>query len=370
MKKMLALVLALMLVLSCAHVLAEDESTVEQQTLQEILDANGIGHLHDDIVGTWYCQYIYYPYACYGGLLYDTQNSFSLEAVTLNADGTAIMHDRYYGDMHCNVVPFGRKEVTHSYTDGSSYTDSSLITLWLFDQASGEALLPLNLYDDTSGYMSTWCGIYSLNFEYEYSAEALVYFVKDFTPADEPAPIDPNATMSDMDGRWELQSLSAGGRKTCEYTYLGYYVNSGMVCEINTDSSTVIIPYNDFEWYSSQMNDNGDGTVTAVNYSGNEGDAVISLREDGTLFIQHADFDMIFTRLVVDPLTEYTDTDTIMAVQSALNSLGYDCGTPDGVSGKKTETAITNFQTDNGLTVTGTITEETLECLRDYGFIF
>lgn len=36
-------------------------------------------------------------------------------------------------------------------------------------------------------------------------------------------------------------------------------------------------------------------------------------------------------------------------IQKKLNSLGYNCGTPDGIAGDKTMSAIASFQRDNGL---------------------
>ncbi len=61
---------------------------------------------------------------------------------------------------------------------------------------------------------------------------------------------------------------------------------------------------------------------------------------------------------------EYTDRITIRIVQEALNAAGYNCGTPDGISGANTERAITEYQTAKGLTVTGTVTDELLHSLR------
>ena len=59
-------------------------------------------------------------------------------------------------------------------------------------------------------------------------------------------------------------------------------------------------------------------------------------------------------------LTEYSDKETIRAAQTALNDAGFPCGTADGVAGQKTAAALTAYQTEKGLTVTGTITHETL----------
>ena len=61
-----------------------------------------------------------------------------------------------------------------------------------------------------------------------------------------------------------------------------------------------------------------------------------------------------------DPLLEYNDKSIVMEVQSALNEAGYDCGKPDGIAGKGTAAAVTQYQTDKGLNVTGTITYELL----------
>lgn len=62
----------------------------------------------------------------------------------------------------------------------------------------------------------------------------------------------------------------------------------------------------------------------------------------------------------ISPLKEYTGKETVKSVQTALNAAGYECGTPDGIAGKNTGAAITEYQTDNGLTVTGTVTHELL----------
>lgn len=43
----------------------------------------------------------------------------------------------------------------------------------------------------------------------------------------------------------------------------------------------------------------------------------------------------------------------VTKLQTALNALGYDCGTADGIFGAKTETAVRNFQRDHSLTVDG-----------------
>lgn len=64
------------------------------------------------------------------------------------------------------------------------------------------------------------------------------------------------------------------------------------------------------------------------------------------------------------PFTEYRLTKVlqkslrILNVQRRLQALGYDCGGADGIFGEKMQKAVSSFQRDNGLKVTGTTTEE------------
>ncbi len=56
---------------------------------------------------------------------------------------------------------------------------------------------------------------------------------------------------------------------------------------------------------------------------------------------------------------EITARAAVKAAQEELNKLGYECGAPDGIAGEKTRSAITQFQRDNGLTVSGVLNAET-----------
>lgn len=53
----------------------------------------------------------------------------------------------------------------------------------------------------------------------------------------------------------------------------------------------------------------------------------------------------------------------VKALQTQLNALGYNCGTPDGSFGAKTEAAVRAFQTAKKLTVDGKAGPETQEAL-------
>ena len=54
----------------------------------------------------------------------------------------------------------------------------------------------------------------------------------------------------------------------------------------------------------------------------------------------------------------------VKELQNKLNSLGYNCGTADGVFGAKTTSAVKSFQKNNGLVVDGMAGPKTLEALK------
>jgi hypothetical protein len=60
----------------------------------------------------------------------------------------------------------------------------------------------------------------------------------------------------------------------------------------------------------------------------------------------------------------YTDSENIQKVQELLNAAGYDCGSADGVPGKKTNSALLQFEKDHGLPETTDITPELIEALE------
>lgn len=59
----------------------------------------------------------------------------------------------------------------------------------------------------------------------------------------------------------------------------------------------------------------------------------------------------------------YTDEATVKKVQEQLNDLGYDCGVADGINNEKTQKAITDYQRDYDLIVSGSVNEDVLQSL-------
>jgi localization factor PodJL len=79
---------------------------------------------------------------------------------------------------------------------------------------------------------------------------------------------------------------------------------------------------------------------------------------------------------VVDIPEEWTEGQTqtasiadmktaIRNIQAILSKNGYDAGTPDGVMGAKTKSAIMAFQADNGMTADGQVTQELVNALLE-----
>ena len=62
--------------------------------------------------------------------------------------------------------------------------------------------------------------------------------------------------------------------------------------------------------------------------------------------------------LLLIEIAESNDHD-LYQVQKRLKELGYDPGSPDGIWGKKTTTAVKSFQRDNGLPATEQLDKQT-----------
>jgi localization factor PodJL len=64
-----------------------------------------------------------------------------------------------------------------------------------------------------------------------------------------------------------------------------------------------------------------------------------------------------------DPGPAIANQDVILRVQLLLGKLGYDIGTPDGISGPKTREAIAEFERATGMTESGAINPRLLAVL-------
>ncbi len=56
---------------------------------------------------------------------------------------------------------------------------------------------------------------------------------------------------------------------------------------------------------------------------------------------------------------------TVKEMQTILYSMGFDVGTPDGVAGRKTRAAVTEFQREHGLPASGELDRATIKKLRE-----
>ena len=66
---------------------------------------------------------------------------------------------------------------------------------------------------------------------------------------------------------------------------------------------------------------------------------------------------------MISGISYKADQETVKEVQTFLNKKGYDCGTPDGIAGKKTRNSIINYQEDNGLFPSGLVDDNLLRAL-------
>lgn len=77
------------------------------------------------------------------------------------------------------------------------------------------------------------------------------------------------------------------------------------------------------------------------------------------------DEDIIKTVYFLNDIYYTANKEDIIYVQTVLNERGYNCGNPDGILGKNTETAILQYQKDNGLFESGIVDDGVLKSLSN-----
>ena len=65
----------------------------------------------------------------------------------------------------------------------------------------------------------------------------------------------------------------------------------------------------------------------------------------------------------VDTEIDYSSPEIVQSVQEALNAMGYDCGTPDGIAGERTKNSISQYRAARRLGVGDAIDEALLDSL-------
>lgn len=211
-------------------------------------------------------------------------------------------------------------------------------------------------------------------------------FYEGFTAAEEPDPalfrsVSSMEEIQQVSQQWEMDYGMTNGREIC--------FDDFDVMNIQGDTFLMAVPPDDPELGGGAFigtsytygpyvvigitgfNEDGEGEGAAVYANESKKPVVIRLYgdgEDARLVVREEKTSYVFKVMTIDPLTEYTDKEIVKAVQGAMNDEGYECGTPDGISGKKTVAAISAYQADNGLAETGTVTEELLQSLRDKGY--
>ena len=372
MKKYLAMALACILMLLGAAALAEGTAAAEStdlltQILEIGYDETEAAAIQDALAGEWYATCIGIN-SGWGWDLLDTEDLYSTYIFDIHEDGSVAVYNVDYPPVDWNVKIAGKGVMSENYA-GETF-ETPVIEVQFLDTVGG--YFSCFLVEEEYSVMMEYLGIpgWSL-FAPQGQSPMNVYFTKYYDAADMPAPMRTDVSIEEFNGKWELVSADFMGRTINYYGVPLGRTEPGMICEIDIGAGYCAINYLTDPWQASSLSELEDGRLTAYNpeFGIHREYVGCSIREDDTLYVNHHGLHMTFQRLKIDPLTEYSDKDTIQRVQTAMNSLGYECGTPDGIAGKKTAAAISAFQTDSDLTVTGTITEETLQFLRGNGVI-
>ncbi|WP_440896322.1 S41 family peptidase [Amphibacillus sp. Q70] len=110
----------------------------------------------------------------------------------------------------------------------------------------------------------------------------------------------------------------------------------------------------------------GDGSslkITILKWLSPEGNSIHEVGVEPTIEVDQPDYYYI-APIQLDDTLAYDDSDTNIALaQVMLDGLGYEVDREDGYFSEQTEQAITNYQTDQDLAVTGELNQETADLL-------
>ena len=81
------------------------------------------------------------------------------------------------------------------------------------------------------------------------------------------------------------------------------------------------------------------------------------------VFFLNENDEIVYTAYV-EGIWYKADSALTKTVQEYLNLAGYECGTADGIAGEKTKSAISKYQEDHGLYVSGNIDDELMKCIE------
>lgn len=152
-----------------------------------------------------------------------------------------------------------------------------------------------------------------------------------------------------------IVAISAGDYHTLGLTAEGTVVATGHngTRECNVDNWTNIIAI--AAGGQDSMAINADGVIYAAGYNDYKQIKISGYEVDMSDGVNEVPDEQ--------PNNVYSDKETIEKVQAALNEKGYDCGTPDGDAGPKTQETIRRYRVDNGLEESTVIDDNLLRSL-------
>jgi len=332
MKKILVILMALVMVLSSFAAFAE-ETAVEATPAVDM----------SEYVGTWRPVLVDAGYGPW------ENEGFEIGEIVISEDGTVV-----YTRLD---VEYRSESIEKEEADGNIY-----FTILMESDAEGKQ--PGMFLVDYPEYEENYMGGQQLLVAPGDSA--LVIYSREFEMAEEQPADVTDVTLADFDGRWAVKGAMLEGR-VIKYEYEPILLGLGAIIKLDADNLGGELHQITGVRELAMDAEIVDGVFSGVVTENPEVKVQCMMREDGTLKLKYAECDFICERAYVDALYEYTEKDIIKAVQEAMNTQGFDCGTPDGVAGKNTAKAISGFQAANGLNETGTATHETLKKLRDLG---
>jgi len=136
----------------------------------------------------------------------------------------------------------------------------------------------------------------------------------------------------------------------------GNMMNSTIFAEVQSGKTA----NTSIDFYQNELDNNGIDEIKDISF----GIMILDAETYRELYMGDEKFLVVNEGYKISEKEVYTDKDSIQKVQTLLNQAGYDCGSADGVPGKKTNNALLEFERDHGLSETTDITPELIDAIE------
>ena len=151
-------------------------------------------------------------------------------------------------------------------------------------------------------------------------------------------------------GSWHMQQPFDGYGHAVDLRIVGRGITTQDVARIAKDYGIRQTVWNPFEWWHFQWRDSN-GPFPAPAMEGKPTETKKAQKEKVNLKGVAAAIATLGDQVKRKPLRRGSRNSAVKVMQQQLNNLGFACGFPDGIFGRRTASGLKNFQRSRGLVV-------------------